>query len=223
MTTALPGPDSRSHPLSRTSAACPDPPLLAIVSEHGPRIARFSIDGKWLDDMQVPAPLSDPAAQRSVKDGPEALAIHPDLGLLTMPEEPLAAEVRTTHTIYAANGDTLAFDTTDIGTTSIEGLEVFSDGCMAMIEHDVSATDGSLIPFLRVLDPANRGADPMCATELARIRMPGIMDADFDGITQISEDLILIVSHDKIDSGRCSVFGLLRITPASAGQHGTSG
>lgn len=190
---------------------------LAIVSEHGPRIARFSTDGKWLDDMQVPAALSDPAAQRSEKDGLEAVAIHPELGLLTLPEEPLAAEERTTHTIHAENGTTLAFDTTNIGTTSIKGLEVLSDGRIAMIERDVSATDDSLLPFLRILDPANCNADRMCETQVARIDVPGITDADFEGITQVSDDLILIVSDDKIDSGRRSVFGLLRFAPASAG------
>lgn len=185
---------------------------LAIVSEKGPRIARFSMSGKWLEDLVVPAALIDPAAQRSEKDGLESLVRHPQLGLLTAPEEPLAAQPRTTHTIYSQTGKTLAYDTTEIGTTTIKALEALPDGGLMILERDVSAADGRLIPWLRILYPASCESGLLCATQVARIEVPGVSDADFEGLAYLSENRFLIVSDDKIGKDHRSVFVLLRVT-----------
>ncbi|WP_415184401.1 esterase-like activity of phytase family protein [Phaeovulum sp.] len=198
--------------------ALADDGTLSIVSEHGPRIARFSADGTWLADLAVPAAVSDPAAQRSEKDGLESLAHHPELGLMTAPEEPLAAQPRTTQTIHAASGEEFSYDTAEIGTTSIKSLEALPDGRLMILERDVAATDGSLIPWLRVLDPANCTAGQLCTTQVARIDLPNISDADFEGLAQLSDDLFLIVSDDKIGKDHRSVFALLRVNTAPKGQ-----
>lgn len=184
---------------------------LAIISEDGPRIARFSRTGAWLEDLVVPLALRDPAAQRSKKDGPESLARHPRFDLLTAPEEPLEAEIRTTHTIYSSTGDNFAYDTAEIGTTSIKAMETLPDGRLLIIERDVSGSDDSLITWLRLIDPAACDPDALCATDVARIKIPGISDADFEGLAQLSDDLFMIVSDDKFGKDHRSVFGLLRV------------
>ncbi|WP_289041245.1 esterase-like activity of phytase family protein [uncultured Aliiroseovarius sp.] len=188
---------------------------LAIVSEDGPRIARFSLQGEWIEDLTVPEALRDPAAQRSEKDGLESLALHPTFGLLTAPEEPLEDEKRTTQTIHAATGESFAYDTTGIGTTSIKAMGVISDGRLMILERDVAADSDRLIPWLRLLDPADCKDGGLCPTQVAKIEIPGISDADFEGLTQLTDDLFLIVSDDKIDGDHRSVFGLLRITGAA--------
>jgi len=219
------GAKMRDSGFNAEGMALADDGTIMIVSEAGPRISRFSLDGKWLEDLPVPAGLADPSGQRSEKDGLESLALHQKFGLLTMPEEPLAAQPRTIHTVYSWKGDRFAFDTSDLGTTSIKAMEALPDGRIAMIERDVSAADNSLIPWLRILDPGNCASDGICATELARIEVPGIKDADYEGLAQISDNLFLIVSDDKIASTHRSVFGLLRVTlpstrhPAEAGQN----
>lgn len=186
-----------------------------IVSETGPRIARFNASGIWQEDLTVPAALRDPAAQRSEKDGLESVALHPELGLLTAPEEPLTGQTRTTHTLYAADGKMLAYDTTEIGSTSIKAMTVLQDGRLMLLERD-RASDRSLITWLRTLDPAQCKADALCPTEVAKVEVPAITDANFEGIADLSNGLFMIVSDDKIDQERRSIFALLKVSPAPA-------
>lgn len=202
----------RAHGFNAEDITLAKDGTFAIVSESGPRISRFDDCGTWLEDLTVPAALRDPAAQRSEKDGLESLALHPKLGLLTAPEEPLAGQTRTTHTLYAADGKTLAYDTTAIGTTSIKAMAVLPDGRLMLLERD-RAPDRSLITWLRTLDPTDCTADELCPTQVAKVEVPGINDADFEGIADLSNGLFMIVSDDKIDKERRSIFALLRISP----------
>jgi len=188
-----------------------DDDTFMIVSEAGPRISQFSRDGTWLADVAVPDALSDVSKQRSDNDGLESLAAHPTLGLLTAPEEPLEAAPRHIHTIHAETGETLSFDTTETGTTSIKALNVLPDGRLLVLERD-RAADDSLLAFLRVLDPMRCVASGMCDTDVAQIMVPDIDDADFEGLTRVGDDLYLIVSDDKIGREDRSVFALLRVT-----------
>lgn len=185
-----------------------------IVSEAGPRISRFDASGKWQEDLTVPVALRDPAAQRSDKDGLESVALHPKLGLLTAPEEPLAGQTRTTHTLYADDGKTLAYDTAAIGSTSIKAMTVLPDGRLMLLERD-RAPDRSLITWLRTLDPADCKTDKLCPTQVAKVEVPGIKDADFEGIADLSNGLFMLVSDDKIDKERRSIFALLKVSPSA--------
>lgn len=184
---------------------------LAIVSEEGPRISRFSLAGEWLEDLETPVELLDTAAQRSEKDGLESLTWHPTLGWLTAPEKPLTAMKRSIHTIYATKGDNISYGTSDIGSTNIKAMTSLPDGRLMIVERDVAA-DGSLVTWLRRLDPADCVAGELCATQVAPIVVPGINDADYEGIADLSDGLFLIVSDDKINKVHRSVFALLRVT-----------
>lgn len=188
---------------------------LVIVSEVGPRISRFSLAGEWLEDLETPVELSDPAAQRSKKDGLESLARHPTLGWLTAPEEPLAAMQRTTHTLYTTGNDNISYDTSDIGSTNIKAMTALSDGRLMILERKVAADD-SLEVWLRTLDPARCSQGKLCATQVAQVAVPGIDDADYEGIADLTGGLFLIVSDDKINKVYRSVFALLKVTAAKA-------
>lgn len=125
---------------------------------------------------------------------------------------------RTTQTIYAATGESFAYDTTQTGTTSIKAMSALPDDRLLVLERDV-ATDGvSLIPWVRMLDPAACDKDRLCDTLVAKVEIPEISDADFEGLAQLTDDLFLIVSDDKIGNDHRSVFGLLRITATQTDQ-----
>ncbi|HHX36111.1 MAG TPA: esterase-like activity of phytase family protein [Gammaproteobacteria bacterium] len=205
----------KQHVFNAEGIALDQDGTLAIVSEVGPRISRFSFTGEWLEDLTVSAELRDPAKQRSEKDGLESLAWHPTFGWLTAPEEPLAAMKRTTHTIYATSGRTFTYDTAEIGSTSIKAIESLPDGRLMILERDV-AVDHSLITWLRVLDPTRCVDDQLCVTQAVQVEVPGIVDADFEGLAYLSDGLFMIVSDDKINKNHRSVFALLRVTPPSA-------
>lgn len=184
---------------------------LAIVSEVGPRISRFSLAGEWLEDLEIPEELLDTAAQRSEKDGLESLTWHPALGWLTAPEKPLTAMKRSIHTIYATNGNNISYDSSDIGSTNIKAMTSLPDGRLMIVERDVAA-DGSLVTWLRTLDPAVCIEGELCATQVVQVEVPTINDADYEGIADLSDGLFLIVSDDKINKVHRSVFALLKVT-----------
>ncbi len=193
---------------------------LVIVSEQGPRISRFSRQGVWIEDLIVPEALRDGAAQRSEKDGLESLALHHTLGLLSAPEEPLTSMERTTQTIYAATGESFAYDTTEIGTTSIKAMDALSDGRLMILERDIADDGTSLIPWLRLFNPDGCEEGRLCDTQVAKIDIPEISDADFEGLAQLTDDFFLTVSDDKIGNDHRSVFGLLRVTGIASLQFG---
>ncbi|MFV0335578.1 MAG: esterase-like activity of phytase family protein [Tropicimonas sp.] len=185
---------------------------LLIVSENGPRAALFDMEGRWQSAIDLPVVLRDASRQRSAKDGLEALAEHPEHGLISATEEPQAGIERTHHTIHAADGRHFSYDTGDIGKTNIKSIGLDEHGRLLILErHRVEGTD-ELKPYLRLIDPAacREGAD--CPTVRAGFTIPGLEDADFEGMTGLGDDLYLLVSDDKVDGAQRSVFALLRVT-----------
>jgi Esterase-like activity of phytase len=182
---------------------------LIIASETGPAAALFDTKGRKLADVALPVPLRDTTAQRSLEDGIEAIAHHPAHGLLAAPEEPLKAEPRTRHTVYGTNGRHLTYSSEGIGRSSIKAMHARADGRIVVLERTRSADRLTLVPHLRLIDPA--ACDTTCNTETVRIAVPGITDADFEGLTEIAPNLFLLVSDDQVNGERRTVFALVRL------------
>ncbi|NVO54174.1 esterase-like activity of phytase family protein [Rhodobacteraceae bacterium B1Z28] len=183
---------------------------IIVVSESGPSIAQFTLDGQLISYISVPSALRDPELQRSAKDGLESFAQHPVFGMLTAPEEPLRTEPRQTHTIYGAAGKLFSFDVSEVGSTSIKGLEVLPDGRIVILENLKSKDKAVLTPILRLLDPVGCDAD-LCPTRWAAVPIPGVPDAKFEGVADIGNGMLVIVSDDKIDGMHRTVFGLVEL------------
>lgn len=183
---------------------------LLVISEAGPAAAIFDADGAWLKAVPIPDALADPTLQSSESDGLESVAHHPIHGLVTAPEEPLAKAVRQLHTLFAENGKTFAYSTASIGNTSLKAIRVLEDGRLLILERMRSEAD-ALIPYLRILDPTSCDEARLCSTGEARLDVPGITDADFEGIADLGGGLFLIASDDKIDGDLRTVFALVRL------------
>lgn len=185
---------------------------LVIVSENGPRAALFDLEGRWRADADLPEPLRDASLQRSDKDGLESLAEHPAHGVISATEEPPADAERTRHTIHAADGRHFSYRTDDIGKTNIKAISVDEAGRLLVLErHRVDGAE-TLKPYLRLIDPAACPATGDCPTALAGFGVPGIENADFEGMTALGDQLYLLVSDDRTAEGRRSIFALLRVT-----------
>lgn len=184
---------------------------LLIVSENGPQAALFDLEGRWQKAVDLPEALRDASLQRSAKDGLESLAEHPVHGLLSATEEPQGNAVRTHHTIHAGDGRHFSYDSGDIGKTNIKSIMLDEAGRMLVLErHRVDGTD-RLEPYLRLIDPAACDEGGACPSTTAAFSLPGLEDADFEGMTGLGNDLYLIVSDDKVDGAQRSVFALLRV------------
>jgi hypothetical protein len=184
---------------------------LILLSEEGPRAAEFSANGQWRADLPLPPSVTDPTALRSDTDGVEAITRHPVHGLITAPQEPLLGSERTLHTLYATDGRAFSYTSDDIGKSGIKGLTTLADGRILVLERTRSADRLTLTPYLRLLDPEACRVDGPCPTTVQRIDVPGITDADYEGIAEIAPDLFVIVSDDDIEGTRRTVFALVRL------------
>jgi hypothetical protein len=183
---------------------------LVLLSENGPSAAEFSTEGQWIADLQLPAPVMDPTALRSENDGVEAVTMHPVHGLITAPQEPLLNVDRTLHTLFATDGHRFTYSSQDIGASGIKALTTLGDGSVLVLERTRSADGLTVMPYLRRIDLTDCSGAAPCVNTVARITVPGIADADYEGVTEIAPGLFVIVSDDEIDGNRRTVFALVR-------------
>lgn len=209
----LTGPDGRAlrdDDVSPEGAAMLPDGTIAIVDETTARLMVFDAMGTWLRDDLLPEALRDVGLQASETDGVEALAWTEATGFLAIPEEPQQGFGRNDHRLRT----TLAGD----WTLAIEGLEAISikgmeaaDSRIFVLERTRDGRTDALRPYLRILDPVACQSARACTGATYPVSVPGIEDADFEGIAALGDGLLLLVSDDKIDGDLRSVFALIAI------------
>lgn len=118
---------------------------------------------------------------------------------------------KTTHSIYGAAGKLFSFDASEAGSTSIKSLEALPDSQILILENLKSDDKTVLTPILRVLDPAECEPD-LCPTRWIATPIPSVPDAKFEGVADIGNGQLIIVSDDKVDGEHRTVFGLVKMT-----------
>lgn len=183
---------------------------IAIVSETGPALAVFDRTGQWLRNAELPAGLRDASLQSSRKDGVEALAWTEATGLLAMLEEPALGQPRNGHSLHTELAGVSALDLPGTESISIKGMET-AGGQLLILERTRDDATDALLPHLRRVDLAACLATADCTGQSVPIIVPGISDADFEGLAVLDDGQYLIVSDDKIDGLVRSVFVLFRL------------
>lgn len=186
-------------------------PALAILSEAPPQLALFDPQGRRVRVAHLAPDLADLATLRDLRSGVEALADHPDLGLLVAPEEPLQGQRRRTHVIYGEGGPLLAFHTDAEGRTRIKAMETLPDGRILVLERD-RLDDGTIQPFLRLIDPATCPVTAPCTVAAWPLVLPTPSDADFEGLAWLGDGRLLIASDDRTEQGPRTVLALLSLS-----------
>jgi len=209
----LTGPDGRvlrDDDVSPEGAAMLPDGTMAIVDETTARLMVFDTMGTWLRDDLPPEALRDVGLQASETDGVEALAWTEATGFLAIPEEPQQGFGRNDHRLRTTRaGDwTLAIEGPEA--ISIKGLEA-ADGRIFVLERTRDGRSDALRPFLRILDPVACQSAQACTGTTHPVAVPGIPDADFEGIAALGGGLLLLVSDDKIDGDLRSVFALISV------------
>lgn len=185
-------------------------PALAILSEAPPQLALFDPQGRRVRVAHLAPDLADPETLRDLRSGIEALAHHPDLGLLVAPEEPLQGQRRRTHVIYGEDGPLLAFHTDAEGRTRIKAMETLPDGRILVLERD-RLDDGTIQPFLRLIDPAACPAAFPCTVPAWPLALPTPQDADFEGLAWLGNGRLLLASDDRTETGPRTVLALVSV------------
>lgn len=209
----LTGPDGqalRDKDVSPEAAAVLPDGSLAIVDETTARLMVFDTDGTWLRDDLLPEALRDTGRQASEKDGVEALAWTEATGTLAITEEPHQGFERNDHRLRTALAGEWALVIEGPESVSIKGMEA-ADGRVFLLERTRDDITDALRPSLRILDPVVCQSARACTGTTHQVAVPGIADADFEGIAALDDGLLLLVSDDKIDGDLRSVFALIAV------------
>jgi hypothetical protein len=183
---------------------------IAIVSEDGPRLVVFDLQGNWVREEILPASLQDAAHQASKKDGLEALAWTENSGIISMTEEPQIGNGRDQHTIYSTLQKPVVYSSAGSDDVSVKGMETVGDS-LILLERSRDDVTRAAQPWLRFVDMKTCAGLNLCKTRQVPVALDGLADADFEGIVALDDNMFLIVSDDKIDGELRSAFVLLKL------------
>lgn len=166
---------------------------LLISFERQHRIERYRDDGRWIATLPLPQRLrrSPPRSNH----GMEAITLHPQLGLITAPEYPLAGE---SHYLTSSKGQDWEI-TPQEPNGAVVAIETLSNGDLLLLERAYTSIFSpwvislSRVPLQALLD----GHSEVVAEPVARMdSSEGWMTQNMEGLTRHRGMHFFMVSDD---------------------------
>ncbi len=127
--------DAEGLVLQRASNGKTGDSLLAVSFERHPRIVRFRPDGRYVDQLELPADLHDASHYADPNKALEALTWLPGLGFLTAPERPLAGTGDGTVSLFALDGRRWRYPLLATPNASLVDMQALPDGSLLTLER----------------------------------------------------------------------------------------
>ncbi|MFO1429131.1 MAG: esterase-like activity of phytase family protein [Candidatus Competibacteraceae bacterium] len=186
---------------------------LVISFEERVRIARYSPDGRWLQDEPLPSPLQNSSAYANPNLALESVTIDPQWGLLTAPERPLRGEAPGSVPIYAQNGRRWLYPLHSAPASSLVAMEALPDGSLLTLER---AFVSLLRPFVISLRRTRLLADQT----LLKVENVAVFDTsegwlldNFEGLTRQRGRRFLMVSDDNTNPLQSTLLVYFELLP----------
>jgi hypothetical protein len=109
--------------------------LLAVSFEHHPRIVRFRPDGRYVEQLELPADLRDASRYAGPNKALEALTWLPGLGFLSAPERPLAGIDDGTVSLFTLDGRRWRYPLLATPNASLVDMHALPDGGLLTLER----------------------------------------------------------------------------------------
>ncbi|HRP65937.1 MAG TPA: esterase-like activity of phytase family protein [Thauera sp.] len=184
---------------------------LLVATEGQPRVIRYTLAGEALETLALPGGLDDPERFRRSNAMLEAVALHPEHGLLVAAEAPLEGEAAGQHRVFAA-GRSWSFPSYPARNARLKGMDVMDDGRLLVLERaETGKGKGkALVVVLREVDLASCAEGATCPVrDLALLDRADEAD-NFEGLTDLGDGRVMIVSDDRGKSGRGTTFTVLQ-------------
>lgn len=176
-------------------------PELLVSFEQLPRIVRYSLEGKYLEEILLPKELRFPENYRHNNRMLESVVVHPKFGILTAPERPLKTTDINILKIYAIDGRTWQVPHYHAEKSGLTEMALFEDGSLLLLERAFTAlTEPLIISLRRVwLNDNCEGNKGVCKIEqLAVFDNSQGWDIDnFEGLTRHHGNFFFMVSDDN--------------------------
>lgn len=154
--------------------------------------------GNLIRKYTLPKELKQTKNYRSKNKSLEALAWHPDYGLLTATEWPLKKYNKKRQTIYALSGKRWHFKAEPEGKSGLVAMEVMDDGNLLVMERSYT---GLLNPFVVTLKKVYiKGCKKqMCDTKvIAKMSNHKGWEIDnFEGLARVGKNRYVMISDDN--------------------------
>jgi len=170
---------------------------LFVSREQRPRINRLSPEGQVLRQQALPEPLRSPHHYRRPNKMLEALAWHPNYGLITAKETPPKGVKKTDQALYDLKGHIWKFQAEDVPDDGVTAIEVTDDGNILVLERSFD-TKNFLITITLKKVYLTECKHRKCRSEiLARLRSDqGWVLDNFEGLARVAPHRYVMVSDD---------------------------
>ncbi len=197
---------------------------LIISFERNPRIARFTPQGKPLSDYSLAPNLRNIDNYYSSNKVFEAVTVHPQLGILTIPEWPLkqkniaySLKEQYDHILYAIDGSqSWTFPAYSAPNSAVVGLETLEDGSILVLERAFVSVAQPLIVSLRQvwLSNCTSFTGNYCETKQIAVfdSNQGWQVDNFEGLTHHHNSYFFIVSDNNDSSLQQTLLSYLEVS-----------
>ncbi|MCS3902715.1 hypothetical protein J2T55_000719 [Methylohalomonas lacus] len=171
---------------------------LLVSFERRPRVSRYRTYGLWLEDMPLPARLTEIDNYRTPNQALEGVVMHPQLGLLTAPERPVADTRQSHFRIYDRNGPVAELARADADYGSLTDIALTPDGRLLALERIFSGAFGIIAAVIHRLDPAGADTGSTRVETIARLdRDAGHNIDNFEGLTHHRDNRYFMISDNN--------------------------
>ncbi len=188
---------------------------LLISFESKPMIAWFTPQGTLLNTETLPPALADGKAYVNGNKQLEAVALHPQLGIITAPELPLKKNGKMV--IYSLNGLEWTLTRYPAPNSSVVALEDFDNTSVLMLERAFKSVFNPVIISLRQVTlstcKCNEGMDSETKQLAVFDSSKGWRVDNFEGLTRHHGNFFFMVSDDNnrsLQSTLLSYFEVLK-------------
>ena len=183
---------------------------LWISFEHHPRVILYSPKGRIKNEVALPEPLRDIDNYASPNQALEALALHPDLGLVMAPEAGLKDDAAGTLSFFAQDGRRWTYRPASAPGSSVVALDTLPDGRFLVLERAFVSIFWPLVISFRTVGLAeNRQAVQTTLALLDTSR--GWRLDNFEGLAHHEADRFFMVSDDNGNARQKTYLVYLRL------------
>jgi len=172
---------------------------LVLSFERQPRIANITTNGLIGRNYPLPKKLRKKKNFINGNKIFEALAWHPQHGLLTVAEYPLKKQKRDIQTVYSLKGKEWHFRTEAYPNSAVTAIEVMDDKHILILERAFTKINAPMYITLKKLSLDKCNKEKFCQTEILA-SFQGIIGfgvQNFEGLTKVSKNRYLMVSDNN--------------------------
>lgn len=191
--------DAEGLALENANDGIPGNTRVLVSFEGDTRVSAYSPLGDYLSALPLPAALADPARFPERNQGLEALALLPEMGLVSGPQRPFKDTDTSKLHLYASEGQHWTFTPIDPEHSSLVALEALPDGRLVLLERRYISFFQSVLFAVRLVDPLKApGGGELPVTDLVVFdSSKGWRIDNFEGIARHAGNRFFVVSDDN--------------------------